>query len=552
MQRNTLLRNPRPSTSDLLTWPEFPSPEPPSVVPASGNRSRQPSGKIGEVLGGAKLSDEKEESPVKKKTCPWDKMKEMTGNGIFSANAEDTSSQANSANSKNKTSMHAYQEAINGISRISFITEESTSLKKSTSIPEVAKQRELSQTFRETDAKGKKQISSAKTKELSGNGIFGPIPEILPHPFAAACTSESKESKEVRGPDPRNVHTSVKVSNLDGGQSDILYALESVKTSKRIHEQKFTGLTGNNIFKRDVRPGSAQKLLSRAKLREITGSDIFADGKAENRDFILGARRHHGGGSDIFADGKAENRDSILGARRHHGGGSDIFADGKAENRDSILGACRPPNGGSDIFADGKAEKRASILGAWRHPGGGSDIFADGKAENRDRILGVRRPPNGGSDIFADGKAENRDSILGARRPPGGGSDIFADRKAENKDSILGPRRPPNGGSDIFADGTAENRDSILGARRPRNSGSDIFTDGKAENRDSILGARRPHNSGSDIFADGKAENRDSILGARRPPGSGNSIIFTDGKAENRDILGARRPPGGRSSITLV
>ncbi|XP_019463993.1 PREDICTED: uncharacterized protein LOC109362576 isoform X6 [Lupinus angustifolius] len=413
MRRNTLPRNPCPSTSDLLTWPELPPPESPSVVTASGNRSRQPSGKIGEVLGAAKFVDGKAESPVMKKTCPGYKMKEMTGNGIFSASAEDSSSQANSANSKNRTSVHGYQEAINGISRLSFITEESISLKKSTSIPEVAKQRELSRTFRETDAKGKKQISSAKNKELSGNGIFGPLPGILPHPF-----------------DPRNVHTSVKVSNLAGGQS--------------------------NIFKRDVRTGSAQKLLSRSKLREITGSDIFADGKAENRDSILGARRLPGVGSDIFANGKAENRDSILGARRPPNGGSDIFADGKAENRDSILGARRPPNGGSDIFADGKAENRDSILGARRPPGGGSDIFADGKAENRDSILGARRPtngarrpPNGGSDIFADGKAENRDSILGARRPPNSGSDIFADGKAENRDSILGARRPPGGRSSI-------------------------------------------------------------------------------------------------------
>ncbi|XP_019463994.1 PREDICTED: uncharacterized protein LOC109362576 isoform X7 [Lupinus angustifolius] len=404
MRRNTLPRNPCPSTSDLLTWPELPPPESPSVVTASGNRSRQPSGKIGEVLGAAKFVDGKAESPVMKKTCPGYKMKEMTGNGIFSASAEDSSSQANSANSKNRTSVHGYQEAINGISRLSFITEE--------------------------NAKGKKQISSAKNKELSGNGIFGPLPGILPHPFAAACTSESKESKDVRGPDPRNVHTSVKVSNLAGGQS--------------------------NIFKRDVRTGSAQKLLSRSKLREITGSDIFADGKAENRDSILGARRLPGVGSDIFANGKAENRDSILGARRPPNGGSDIFADGKAENRDSILGARRPPNGGSDIFADGKAENRDSILGARRPPGGGSDIFADGKAENRDSILGARRPtngarrpPNGGSDIFADGKAENRDSILGARRPPNSGSDIFADGKAENRDSILGARRPPGGRSSI-------------------------------------------------------------------------------------------------------
>lgn len=84
-----------------------------------------------------------------------------------------------------------------------------------------------------------------------------------------------------------------------GGQSNILSGEESVKTPKKTHDQKFAHLTGINIFKGDMPPGSAEKPMSRAKLREITGSDIFADGKAENRDSILGARRTPGGGSSI-------------------------------------------------------------------------------------------------------------------------------------------------------------------------------------------------------------------------------------------------------------
>jgi hypothetical protein len=42
--------------------------------------------------------------------------------------------------------------------------------------------------------------------------------------------------------------------------------------------QKFAELSGNNIFHGYVPAGSAEKYLSRAKLREITGGDIFADG----------------------------------------------------------------------------------------------------------------------------------------------------------------------------------------------------------------------------------------------------------------------------------
>ena len=129
---------------------------------------------------------------------------------------------------------------------------------------------------------------------------------------------------------------------------------ESVqKTSRKIYDQKFAELTGNDIFKGDVTPGSVEKPTSMvSKLREMAGSDIFADGKAENRDRLLGNRKHAGGGSNIFSDGKAENRDRLLGARRHAGGGSNIFDDGKAENRDRILGSRRPPGGASSIVLD--------------------------------------------------------------------------------------------------------------------------------------------------------------------------------------------------------
>ena len=111
-----------------------------------------------------------------------------------------------------------FQQAVNGISQISFSVEESVSPKKPTSLPEVAKQRELSGTLQsESDLKNKKQISNAKNKELSGHDIFGPPPEIVPRSVAASRTSESKESRESRDmgePAPRNLRTSVKVSNV--------------------------------------------------------------------------------------------------------------------------------------------------------------------------------------------------------------------------------------------------------------------------------------------------------------------------------------------------
>lgn len=73
-----------------------------------------------------------------------------------------------------------------------------------------------------------------------------------------------------------------------------------MKTSKQIHNQKFAELTGNNIFKGDIPPESAEKPVSMAKLREISGSNIFADGKEESRDFLGGVRQPPGGESSIF------------------------------------------------------------------------------------------------------------------------------------------------------------------------------------------------------------------------------------------------------------
>ncbi|XP_020211742.1 uncharacterized protein LOC109796479 [Cajanus cajan] len=296
MQRGTPVRKPNASTSDLLTWSETPPPD-----SASATRSGQPSDRISKVLHGGQLTDEEAQTLSKSKPCSGYKMKEMTGSGIFSANGEDSASEANAANSSSRTSIRICQQAMNGISQISFSTDESISPKKPTSIPEVAKQRELSGTMQsDSDSKSKKQISNAKTKELSGNDIFGPPPEIVPRSVAAARTLESKESKDMGEPLPRNVRTSVKVSNPAGGQSNILFGEAPVeKTSKKIHNQKFAELTGNNIFQGDVPPGSAEKPLSRAKLREMTGSDIFADGKAEIKDPVRGARKPPGGESSI-------------------------------------------------------------------------------------------------------------------------------------------------------------------------------------------------------------------------------------------------------------
>ncbi|GKV23403.1 hypothetical protein SLEP1_g33138 [Rubroshorea leprosula] len=301
MDRATPVRKPHTSTADLLTWSETPPSASPASAPRSSARSQKPSDKISKVVFGGQVTEEEAESLNKKKPCSGNKLKEMTGSGIFVANGANGTSELDSANPTNKTGLRMYQQAMNGISQISFSADGSVSPKKPTSLPEVAKQRELSGTLQtESDLKNKKQISNAKFKEISGHDIFGPPPETQPRSLAAARSQESRDSKDMGEPAPRNVRTSVKVSNPAGGQTSILFSEEPVvKTSKKIHNQKFQELTGNDIFKGDVPPGSAEKSLSTAKLREMSGNDIFADGKAESRDYFGGVRKPPGGESSI-------------------------------------------------------------------------------------------------------------------------------------------------------------------------------------------------------------------------------------------------------------
>ncbi|KAL2906071.1 DNA oxidative demethylase ALKBH2 [Bienertia sinuspersici] len=283
------------STADLLTWTESPPSD--SPAPSSASRSHQPSDAVSKVLFGGQITEEEALSLAKRKPCSGYKMKEMTGSGIFADSGDDDASESGSAN-PNKTGVRTYQQTLNGISQISFSVDESVTPKKPITLPEVAKQRELSGTLEaESDAKTKKHLSDAKCKELSGNDIFGPPPENPPRSLAAARSLESKE-KDMGEPAPRTVRTSVKPA---GGQSNIMFGDDpSVKTTRKLHNQKFQELTGNDIFKGDAPAGSAEKPLSQAKLREMSGSDIFAEGeRVEPRDYFGGVRKPPGGESSI-------------------------------------------------------------------------------------------------------------------------------------------------------------------------------------------------------------------------------------------------------------
>ena len=94
---------------------------------------------------------------------------------------------------------------------------------------------------------------------------------------------------------------------MAGGLSSIVLGEEPVvKTARKIYDRKFSELSGSNTFNesggdRDASapPASAEKPLSVAKLREMTGSDIFADEKVSSREYYGGVRKPPGGESTI-------------------------------------------------------------------------------------------------------------------------------------------------------------------------------------------------------------------------------------------------------------
>lgn len=280
------MRKPHTSTADLLTWSEN---SPASVPePRSSNRHSQTSDGISKVVFGGQVTDEELESFNKRKPCSGYKMKEITGNGIFAPKGEnDADLDGADPASANKTGLRMYQQAAAAVSHISFGEEGTVFTKKPNTLPEVAKQRELSGNLEsEADAKLKKQISDVKCKELSGHGIFSPAPEIQPRPSAARALA-LREHITIGEPAPQN--------GIDGHKSED----PVIKTAKKIPNQKFAELTGNNIFKDEAPPASAEKSLSSAKLREISGNNIFSDGKSESRDYFGGVRKPPGGESSI-------------------------------------------------------------------------------------------------------------------------------------------------------------------------------------------------------------------------------------------------------------
>uniref|UniRef100_A0A0A9CZA3 DUF4057 domain-containing protein n=1 Tax=Arundo donax TaxID=35708 RepID=A0A0A9CZA3_ARUDO len=281
MERAAPVRSSHTSTADLLAWPQPQGP----ATPSPPRRPGQPSEAIRKLVFGGQVTEEEADSLTKRKPCSAPKWKEMTGSGIF---ADGSNGDAGEAAAATKPARTASRQAISTVSHISFAEDGSDPPKKPTSVAEVAKQRELSGTFQCEDSKMKKQISNAKSKELSGHDIFADTQDSR---FNRARNSSNGSSAS---------HTPVKNANVSTFSFGEANTDNTPKTSKKITGKKFTDLTGNDIFKGDAAPASAEKHLSTAKLKEITGSNIFADGGKEPApERVSGNRKPPGGESSI-------------------------------------------------------------------------------------------------------------------------------------------------------------------------------------------------------------------------------------------------------------
>ncbi|KAL3701739.1 hypothetical protein R1sor_019761 [Riccia sorocarpa] len=305
-----------PSTFDLFSWSEGPDATQTTPVRHSVRndsaafvaandesvintpsrptiRMHQPAGGASSFAFGEQMTPEESEALVKRRPGSEVKRKEMFGSGIFMDGSEN-------GDQADRTCVRLHQPA-GGVSQIQFGGEELTSPKKPTSVPEVAKQRELSGSTETTLDLKHRNFSNAKAKELTGSNIFGPAPPDAPPRRAATEVREQQKDGLAEGP-PRNHRTCVKVSNPAGGRSQIAFGHDEAQNSARkVDPHKIAELSGNNIFSDDPQTpvSEAHHHLSSMKLREMSGSDIFKDEKPVIKDHIGGIRKPPGGGSTI-------------------------------------------------------------------------------------------------------------------------------------------------------------------------------------------------------------------------------------------------------------
>ncbi|CAN6319783.1 unnamed protein product [Urochloa humidicola] len=244
MERAAPVRSSHTSTAGLLAWPH-----PDGSGPLPARRPNQPTEEFRKVVFGGQGTEEADGRNKMRTGSAVPKWKEMTGSGIFKAE----SAAAAPAASRDRQA-----------SQITFAQDGSIAPKKPTSAAEVARQRELSHTVQsEGDGKTKRQVSTAKSKELSGHDIFADHEDPKPNRSKKSDYSSSASLSQV--------------STFSFGEAD---ADSTPKTAKKKGtSNKPSDLNGKVISERDSAPAVKQPL-NRAKSADLNGSSVFANGKA--------------------------------------------------------------------------------------------------------------------------------------------------------------------------------------------------------------------------------------------------------------------------------
>ncbi|CAL4939713.1 unnamed protein product [Urochloa decumbens] len=243
MERAAPVRSSHTSTAGLLAWPH-----PDGSGPLPARRPNQPTEEFRKVVFGGQGTEDADGRYKMRTGSAAPKWKEMTGSGIFKAE-----SAAAPAASRDRQA-----------SQITFAQDGSIAPKKPTSAAEVARQRELSHTVQsERDGKMKKQVSTAKSKELSGHDIFADHEDPKPNRSRKSDYSSSASLSQV--------------STFSFGEAD---ANSTPKTAKKKGtSNRPTGLNGKVVSEKDS-AAAVKQPLNRAKSTDLNGISVFADGKA--------------------------------------------------------------------------------------------------------------------------------------------------------------------------------------------------------------------------------------------------------------------------------
>ncbi|GAQ83164.1 hypothetical protein KFL_001380050 [Klebsormidium nitens] len=294
---------------NLFDWSESSGPPTPDTITGVRRGRGTSPGSGSKIVFG-------DEKPIEHETIPTrpgsaQKHKELSGSGIFdkgphseSSNAFANNNDQNNGNYITDRPSTRVQQPAGGISQISLGGGYDTTPEK---VPahKLAKFAEIRGNMEEELQKGSPgeylgRPSSEKKKELLDSKVFGPAPPFRPsiQPLAQAHAGENDHIFKIWRDEEKPSETQTQGPAV-GGTSQVAFGddgpVEAV--AKKLHDSKLAELSGNNIFDDGRSPGPSI-MLSDPKRKELGGNDIFCDAVPPKRD-LMGAKNPPGGPSTI-------------------------------------------------------------------------------------------------------------------------------------------------------------------------------------------------------------------------------------------------------------